>query len=368
MIETEEENDQSGLEGGNNLEHCVSVKSASTAELPLSRDRAVPSHQRQPLRNAISEEVVPIRFPNSVKVNKLVSPIPELVSAAPTGKQLPVDGCEIMLQSQNAVMKEELRSVASTLAANEKDGVPIRAVSRSPSSYVSGMAFDGSFTSDLSQSSRSVSLTDSNPQVNEHESVGGIDDDESEDDSENDGNNSHIYGSENDYPSIMEQRMRNRRRASSTLSCLSNVPYGTDDVKWKPPFKEVSRRRYLRDSLKCIKPFLDSNDCLGKVVYIPVPGPAFKTSNTVRVCSSLGLVKNHFLKGYIVGPTELIELNCKNKNAIAGIVKDIKDDDEDDGNEDDGDNGDDDDEDEDDDDDDDEEEEDDEDDEQQNTA
>lgn len=101
----------------------------------MHRNRAISMPQRQSLRRAISEEVVPIKFPNSTVDESVHSPSPI--------EHLSVDGCEIMLQSQNAVMKEELRSVASNLVANERDEASIRPKPQSSSIYLSGLALMG---------------------------------------------------------------------------------------------------------------------------------------------------------------------------------------------------------------------------------
>lgn len=265
----------------------------------MHRNRAISMPQRQSLRRAISEEVVPIKFPNSTVDESVHSPSPI--------EHLSVDGCEIMLQSQNAVMKEELRSVASNLVANERDEASVRPKPQSSSIYLSGLAPNGESATDLSQSSRSLCLTNRDAEINDDESATETDEDENDGDTDeyagddtnddtDDSNIGYAYGSESDYSCLIEERIRNRRRASSTLSCFSNIPYGTDDIKWKPAIKEISRRRYLRDSLKCIKPFLDSNDCLGKVIYIPVSGPTFETSNKIHFSNrqSLQKQKNHF--------------------------------------------------------------------------
>lgn len=144
-----------------------------------------------------------------------------------------------------------------------------------------------------------------------------------------------FHDSDDDYVYTMERRIGYRNRASSTTSALSNTPYGSDEVKWNPPIKEMSRRRYIRDSLRCIKPLSEGHRWIGKVVLRPTKAPAFETNNIpISVGVSLpdtrlsrgkytpsqdyfwGEVefkqtKNHYLKAFIAGPAGFLKAGSK---------------------------------------------------------
>lgn len=144
-----------------------------------------------------------------------------------------------------------------------------------------------------------------------------------------------FHDSDDDYVYTMERRIGYRNRASSTTSALSNTPYGSDEVKWNPPIKEMSRRRYIRDSLRCIKPLSEGHRWIGKVVMRPANPPSYETNNSpIIVGASLpdprlskgrhtptndyfyGEVdfrqtKNHYLKAFIAGPAGFLKAGTK---------------------------------------------------------
>lgn len=144
-----------------------------------------------------------------------------------------------------------------------------------------------------------------------------------------------FHDSDDDYVYTMERRMGYRNRASSTTSALSNTPYGSDDVKWNPPIKEMSRRRYIRDSLRCIKPLSDTHRWVGKVVLRPTRAPPFETNNVPIVVGGPNFdarfssgrqtptndyfwggveekqIKNHYLKAFIAGPSGFLKAGTK---------------------------------------------------------
>lgn len=120
-----------------------------------------------------------------------------------------------------------------------------------------------------------------------------------------------------------------RRRTSSITSQISSTPYGSDEIKWSPPRKEITRRRYIRDSLRCIKPLPFNDSWIGKIALAPSTGPSYSTNNPPisgftersqlkqknifslkRMNSNepvvlVGKCKNHYLTPYIVGPVAL---------------------------------------------------------------
>ncbi|SCW03523.1 LAFE_0G12354g1_1 [Lachancea fermentati] len=145
-----------------------------------------------------------------------------------------------------------------------------------------------------------------------------------------------FHDSDDDYYYVVDRRADFRRRASSVTSNLSSTPYGSDEVKWNPPRKELSRRRYIRDSLRCIKPLPEDEEWLGKVAVRASPPPEFKTNNpprsgffnnsngksgssrsrlSTRSSTESSLVlskcKNHYLRPFIVGPVGLLKTNAR---------------------------------------------------------
>ncbi|KAH3901354.1 uncharacterized protein SCDLUD_002846 [Saccharomycodes ludwigii] len=185
------------------------------------------------------------------------------------------------------------------------------------------------------------------------------DDDEEEEEEENDNYYTHRESA--------RDRDAYRGRATSVTSNLSNIPYGSEDLKWEPARKEMSRRRYIRDSLRCIKPLSSNDSWVGKVLVRPTQFPKFTTINppisgfdyqnsgtkknnkdTDRSIKSapfssssknsffkfssktnlklaptfkneieydgeilLAKCKNHYVMPYIVGPTELLKVDLR---------------------------------------------------------
>ncbi|SCV02918.1 LAME_0H06260g1_1 [Lachancea meyersii CBS 8951] len=144
-----------------------------------------------------------------------------------------------------------------------------------------------------------------------------------------------FHDSEDDYLYVVDRGDAFRRRASSVTSNLSSTPYGSEGVKWHPPRKEMSRRRYIRDSLRCIKPLPSDEEWIGKVMIRAIPSPAYETNNppvsgfifdqgktgkrkapkikSLRIENGIILnkCKNHFVKPYVVGPTGLLKTNAR---------------------------------------------------------
>ncbi|CCF58654.1 hypothetical protein KAFR_0F00570 [Kazachstania africana CBS 2517] len=103
-----------------------------------------------------------------------------------------------------------------------------------------------------------------------------------------------------------------RRRRSSTLTNLSNIPYGSNVVKWSPPIKEISRKRYIRDSLRCIKPLTEESQWVGSIVFKSCSPPVYKTNNYVTSeVEHKWNAKNHYLKPFIVGPVGFLKADTK---------------------------------------------------------
>ncbi|GAV55599.1 hypothetical protein ZYGR_0AV02310 [Zygosaccharomyces rouxii] len=107
--------------------------------------------------------------------------------------------------------------------------------------------------------------------------------------------------------------------------------------KWNLPIKELSRGRYIRDSLRCIRPLNDDDKWMGKVVFRPYRPPEFPTNNlplpygiTPKIPNLHTKVnpwemvdykrtRNHYLRPYIVGPTGLVKASAKPHNIYEGV-------------------------------------------------
>lgn len=137
-----------------------------------------------------------------------------------------------------------------------------------------------------------------------------------------------FHDSDDDY--IYVPTEIHRRRTSSITSNLSNTPYGGDEMKWNPPRKEITRRRYIRDSLRCIKPLGFDESWVNKIALAPSMGPKYETNNppvsgfisnsdlssknkfslkklyNTQPALLLSRCKNHYLTPYIITPSGLV--------------------------------------------------------------
>ncbi|CAI4049828.1 Mpf1p SKDI_14G1800 [Saccharomyces kudriavzevii IFO 1802] len=90
-----------------------------------------------------------------------------------------------------------------------------------------------------------------------------------------------------------------------------------DDSKWVPAAQHVSRKRYIKDSLRCIKPLTEDHSWIGKIIFKPAPPPSFETNNPpIRAHSDensidMRQMKNHYLKPYIVGSCGLLKTGSR---------------------------------------------------------
>ena len=102
-----------------------------------------------------------------------------------------------------------------------------------------------------------------------------------------------------------------------------------EDTKWCPPIKEMSRRKYIKDSLRCIKPLTETQDWLASVVVRPVDSPPFETSNQPKIFSQKKVEqkfsfqrkhggscapasrasnkKNHHLEAFVIAPSGFVK-------------------------------------------------------------
>lgn len=107
-----------------------------------------------------------------------------------------------------------------------------------------------------------------------------------------------------DFPKRLSLKHGNRKRCS-------------EDSKWIPTTQLVSRKRYIKDSLRCIKPLAEDHPWVGKIIFKPALPPPFKTNNLpIRIHNGenntdLSQVKNHYLKAYIVGSSGFLKTGPK---------------------------------------------------------
>ncbi|KAL6948642.1 hypothetical protein ACO0QE_001114 [Hanseniaspora vineae] len=130
-----------------------------------------------------------------------------------------------------------------------------------------------------------------------------------------------------------------RRRAYSVSSNLGSIPYGSQDVKWNPPRKIMTKKKYIREAIGCIKPLMETQPWYGKVVCTPSAEPQYPTNNPAisgilveaktapdkkssffRTSSSqneakqprqkviLRRCKNHYVKQSVIGPAGFIDI------------------------------------------------------------
>ncbi|AGO13198.1 AaceriAFR049Wp [[Ashbya] aceris (nom. inval.)] len=120
--------------------------------------------------------------------------------------------------------------------------------------------------------------------------------------------------------------MEYRRRAHSAASSLSFAPYGYSfsREKWTPAVKENTRRRFVRDSIRCIRPLCDDDTWLGALVVSPTDASGPSSSGfpfdlglgSKRLGSRRSQKRGNqsqtsnraarFMKAYIVGPVGLV--------------------------------------------------------------
>ncbi|AMD19382.1 HBR481Cp [Eremothecium sinecaudum] len=132
-----------------------------------------------------------------------------------------------------------------------------------------------------------------------------------------------IFGSSASYYAMSAaHQLRYRNSSGSFASNLHYIRYERDDgiMKWEPPKKQVSRKKYIRDSLRCIKPLCEDEEWLGDVlVYSHNTNKSqhnykrtgsFRRKNKGSWCDRNEDAinpSNRQLKACIVGPHSLID-------------------------------------------------------------
>ncbi|CAL9730189.1 hypothetical protein MOUN0_I08636 [Monosporozyma unispora] len=158
--------------------------------------------------------------------------------------------------------------------------------------------------------------TDSNLSIYAEEGL--LDEDGDEDNDDDDDDEPPLSSNTTMDSSAFERRLHN-------MAAIEYASYESDDVKWVPDKKEMSRRRYIRDSLRCIRPFVEDQEWIGHVVFRPTCEPKFDTNNRAIWVgnndgkrrfkyisgSDFSNVKNHYLKAYVVGPVGFLKTETK---------------------------------------------------------
>lgn len=116
---------------------------------------------------------------------------------------------------------------------------------------------------------------------------------------------------------------------NNTFDTCSGIDY---NIKWNPPKKEISRKKYIRDSLRCIRIFEETDSWTWKTAVQATSHPSYKTNNPPLLhfkpinqkneeysdgvekdeIIHLTKCKNHYLKLYIIGPTQLMTPIARN--------------------------------------------------------
>lgn len=246
-----------------------------------------------------------------------------------SSKDFPSERCEEMLRKHVSILEQEMRSFHEASNLSDESDMPITPNSNEENDHA---------TSDLQEPINEIR----SQHVQDHD-----DDDDDEDDGEEFGLDdddddeaiepepvTSIYAeegllhvNENDY--YYEQRRIARSRAASTVSANRGFYSETEDVKWMPPQKILSRKRYIKDNLRCIRSFVEHSSWMGKIVCCPVESPSFKTANSVSTkceektvgnsrfrtfgthCNDREFwrMKNHHLKLYMVTSNGYVEIS-----------------------------------------------------------
>ena len=127
-----------------------------------------------------------------------------------------------------------------------------------------------------------------------------------------------------------EELDRSHARTCSITSTLSYMLYEDEEFKWNPHVPYVAKTRFIRNALRCVKPLTSETRWVGKAICRSTSEPPFSPNNMVQIryglneksdISNNGTIavdpldntsrygdqktKNHFLKAFIVGYTEL---------------------------------------------------------------
>lgn len=126
-----------------------------------------------------------------------------------------------------------------------------------------------------------------------------------------------VYQEEGIYPDDDDEEEEDEDDGDEDEYYASDID-SDDDYKWSPTSKQTSRRRYVRDSLRCIKSMTENHKWVGKVVFCPTKAPSFETNNLPlfigkgpHASTVYDTTKNHYLKAHVVGAWRLIKAGSK---------------------------------------------------------
>lgn len=150
----------------------------------------------------------------------------------------------------------------------------------------------------LNSESSSGPISRTNSEEDEAESIRNeittIREEEEEDGEEGDANSVHeLHDDSDDDESI------NQRNSSSDLFNGYQLNF---TEKWRPDYKVMTRRKFLKDSLRCIKLLPGDEEWVGKFLVRSTNPPKFETANQIKNKNG----KNKFVKEFIVGPQGLV--------------------------------------------------------------
>lgn len=153
------------------------------------------------------------------------------------------------------------------------------------------------------------------------------DDDDDDDSEEDDDDETPLSSNTTMESSMIGDRLNN-------IGSVEYASYESDDIKWAPDKKELTRRRYIRDSIRCIKPLVEDQEWINHVVFRPTREPKFKTNNPpiwmgdndgkarfkYISSSDFSNVKNHYLRAYVVGPIGFLKADTKVTNTPIDLI------------------------------------------------
>lgn len=131
---------------------------------------------------------------------------------------------------------------------------------------------------------------DENPQVDDSTFV-----DERDEDDENENEEQEVE-LEHDADIHSIQDLHSDDDADSLSELFGTFSFSSDDEKWAPEPKKYSRRKFLKDSIRCIRLLQTNDSWLGKRCVCAAPPPNFATRNMYVKGG-----KNKHLQEFVVG-------------------------------------------------------------------
>ncbi|CCH45918.1 hypothetical protein BN7_5505 [Wickerhamomyces ciferrii] len=129
---------------------------------------------------------------------------------------------------------------------------------------------------------------------------------EEEENDEQEPNSIHELHDDSDDDDELEEPSNNDLFNNFHLNFGSSSSSSDDDdtKQWLPEHKLITRRKYLKDSIRCIKLLPGDEEWVGKFIVRSSNPPRYKTINQLNSKNS----KNKFVKEFIVGPQGLVSV------------------------------------------------------------